>query len=34
MEKINRADHVRHEEILQSVNEETNILQTVKRKEG
>jgi hypothetical protein len=30
-EKINRANHVRNEEVLQRVREEKNILQTIKR---
>jgi len=32
MEKIGWTDHVRTEEVLQRIKEETNILQTIKRK--
>jgi len=34
MEKISWTYHVRNEEVLQRVKEETNILQTIKKKEG
>ena len=34
MEKISWTDHVGHEEMLQRVKEETNILQTIKRKKA
>jgi len=31
MHKISLTDHVRHEEVLQRVGEDRNILQTIKR---
>jgi hypothetical protein len=34
MEKISWNDHVGHEEMLQRVKEETNILHTIKRKKA
>jgi len=34
MEKISWTDHVGHEEMLKRVEEETNILQTIKRKKA
>jgi hypothetical protein len=34
MEKIKWTDHVRNEEVLQRVNEEINILHTVKKKKS
>jgi hypothetical protein len=34
MEKISWTDHVGHEEMLQRVKEETNILHTIKRKKA